>query len=901
MSRTSLFERLARTDSADFSGLGTVVVTANRRLARALGQDFDAWQAARGRRTWETPRVLPCAAFVAGLHDVALHDPVVTGVRAPLTTTQEAALWEAVVEASDVPLASPAGAAQLAAAAWSLAHQWQIADRVRHYAMSEDTRVFAGWAAEYARRVERLDATDQARLPDAVRVLVSAGGMPAPAEVLLAGFAELTPQQDALFQALAARGTRVETHGDERARGECRRMEAADAHEELERMADWVVARLRSKEDARIGIVVPDLGARGGAITRALDAALTPDALLVPADRQRPYTVSLGGALADTPLAATALRALRLAAGEIDFAEASMLLRSPHVDFGSAPARARFDAEWRRRSGRATSLDHLLAVARSSRADAAPAPRAALEALRAWKGRAGTRSRRLSEWAALLMEALRTIGFPGVDTLDSAEHQTLARWQELMSEFAALERVQGAVDLRGAVSRLSRLAAATVFQPEGGDPPVQVLGLLEAEGLEFDHLWIAGLTSEAWPIPARAHPLLPLELQRVKRMPGALADVELQRSCAMLDRLSRSAPEVVASHAAREGDRSLAPSAMIAAWPAAALASPAPRAWHVLASAPLETFVDARAVPLPDTRVVGGGASTLTDQSACPFRAFATHRLGADEPEQPHDGLAASERGELVHRVLARFWESIPQRTRSFVAALSVPERTTILERAADNAIARIRERRPGALGDGLLAIEKRRLVAMALDWLRFEVEQRGEFEVMAIEERRALAIGPLSLNGRLDRVDRLADGTTVIIDYKTGAKGGVRSWLGARPDEPQLPLYLVASEPDARAVAFARVRTGEKEFVALAEDESILPKARVDWKQQHASWPALVKAWNDELTRLAADFAAGVAEVAPKRADTCRYCGVATLCRLNERAGEVAALTEEPGGGDDE
>ena len=106
------------------------------------------------------------------------------------------------------------------------------------------------------------------------------------------------------------------------------------------------------------------------------------------------------------------------------------------------------------------------------------------------------------------------------------------------------------------------------------------------------------------------------------------------------------------------------------------------------------------------------------------------HRLGADEPEQPHDGLAASERGELVHRVLARFWESIPQRTRSFVAALSVPERTTILERAADNAIARIRERRPGALGDGLLAIEKRRLVVMALDWLRFEVEQRGEFEV---------------------------------------------------------------------------------------------------------------------------------------------------------------------------
>lgn len=900
MSRAALFERLARSPSAAPDAFGTVVVTPNRRLARALGREFDAWQLARGRATWEAPRILPFPAFVAGLHDLALHDPALRDVRAPLTAAQETSVWEAVVEAGDVPLASPAGAAQLAAEAWSLAHRWQIADRFRHYAMGEDTRVFARWATEYARRVERLDATDQARLPDAVRALVGDGAVAGPAEVWLAGFAELTPQQEALFQALVARGTRLERHGDGRARGDCRRMEAGDARGELERMADWVLARLRRDPAARIGIVVPDLGARRGAITRALDAALLPDALLAPADRQRPYTVSLGAPLADTALAATALRALRLAIGGIDFAEASALLRSPHVDFGPAPARARFDAEWRRRSGRTTSLDQLVAVARSVRAEEAPAPRAALEALQAWKARAGARARRLSEWPALLMEGLRTIGFPGIGALDSAEYQTLARWQELMSEFAALERVQGAVDLRGAVARLSRLAAATVFQPEGGDPPVQVLGLLEAEGLDFDHLWITGLTAEAWPIPVRAHPLLPLELQRAKRMPGALAEVELQRAAAMLDRLCRAAPEVVASHALREGDRSLTPSAMIAAWAAAAPDSPASRAWQALAPVPLETLVDEAAVPLPDTRVVGGGASTLTDQSACPFRAFATHRLGAEEPEQPHDGLAASERGELVHRVLAGFWDSVPQRTRSCVAGLSVAERAPLLEHAADNALARLRERRPGALGDALVTIERRRLVAMALDWLRFEVEQRGDFEVKAIEERRALAIGPLSLSGRLDRVDRLADGSTVIIDYKTGAKGGVRSWLGPRPDEPQLPLYLVASEPDARAVAFARVRTGEKEFVALAADEGMLPNARLDWRLEHADWPALVRAWSEELARLATDFASGVAAVAPKRADTCRYCGVAALCRVNERVGERAALIDEPGGGED-
>jgi len=897
VSRAALFERLAR------PGSHAVVVTPNRRLARMLGQEFDAWQVARGRRVWETPRVLPFGAFVASLHDAAQHDPSLTGVRVPLAPAQEQALWEAVVEASDVPLASPAGAAQLAAEAWSLAHQWQIADRLRHYALTEDARLFSEWMGVYLRNVERIGATDRARLPDVVRALVSEGSLAVPAEVLVTGFAEPTPQQAALFQALADRGARLEMLADERPAGDCGRLETSDAREELERMADWVAARLRANPGARIGIVVPDLGARRRAITRSLDAALAPGALLAPPDRPRPYTVSLGTSLADTPLVATALRALRFLVGEVDFEEASALLRSPYVDFGPAPARARFDMEWRRRSGRTMSLDRALAAVRSARDVDASAPRAALEALRAWRERVGSRARRLSEWAALLAEALRAIGFPGAEALDSAEYQTLARWQELITEFAALERVQGAVDLRGAVRRLAGLAVSTVFQPEGGDPPVQVLGLLEAEGLEFDHLWVMGMTSEGWPLPARAHPLLPLELQRAKRMPGAVVEVELQRARAALDRLARAAPEVVASHAARDGDRNLAPSPMIALWPAVPHAAPATRALTACVPAPLERVTDDSASALPDARVVGGGASTLADQAACPFRAYASHRLGADEPEQPHDGLAASERGELIHRVLARFWESVPQRTRSFVAALPEVERTAALERAADDALARMRGRRLDALGQGLLAIEKRRLVALASDWLQFEIDQRAEFEVSAIEDRRSLAIGPLSLNGRLDRVDRLADGRTIVIDYKTGAKGGVRAWLGPRPDEPQLPLYLVASEPDARAIAFARVRTGDKAFVALAEEEGLLPKASVDWNREYASWSALVDAWRTELTRLANDFAAGVAVVAPKRADTCRYCGFAMLCRLNERVGDVAAEARamEPDGDDDE
>ena len=882
MSRLPLFERLARAGPDRL-----VVVTSTRRLARTLGQEFDHWCVGRGLRVWVTPEILPFAAFVAALYEDAQHEPDLTGVRAPLSGAQETALWEAVVEDSDVPLASSSAAADLAAEAWALAHQWQIADRVRHYALTEDTRAFASWASAYERRVETIGAIDHARLPDAVRALLERGDLRGPGEIVLAGFDEFTPQQSALLKALEAHGTLCGSLEEGSERGRRARAELGDARDEVERMADWVAQHLRADPGARIGIVVPDLAARRRAITRALDAALEPDALLAPPDRVRPYSVSLGRSLADVPVVATALLVLRIASGDVPFAEASTLLRSPYLDLGPSSLRDRFDADWRRRSGRSSSLSDLLIAARAAVDDPASRLRAPLEALHAWRLRTGTGARRLSEWTALLADALRSVGFPGPEPLDSDVYQALVRWHELMGEFAALERVRGTADLRDAVRRLGRLAASAVFQPEGGDPPVRVLGLLETAGLAFDHLWLMGLTSESWPPVARAHPLLPLELQRDRRMPGALVEKELQRARATIERLLRSAGDVVASCATREGDRVLKASSMIADWPPWNPSSRAPRALDAIVPAPLLALADAVAPALAgDGSVVGGGASTLTDQAACPFRAFAIHRLAVEEPQEPHDGFDASERGQLVHQLLARFWDGLPERTRAFVASMSENDRAASLERAAAQAVRRMAERRLGRPGEALSEIERGRLVDLGSRWLNYEISQRQEFEVIATEERRTLAVGPLKLNGRIDRIDRLPDGRTIVIDYKTGGNAGVRSWLGPRPDEPQLPLYLVASEHDARAVAFARIRAGETRFVALAEAPDLLPGARTDWDDEHASWSALLDAWNKELTSLAQAFADGKADVAPKRgAQTCRNCGLGALCRLHERA----------------
>ncbi len=67
------------------------------------------------------------------------------------------------------------------------------------------------------------------------------------------------------------------------------------------------------------------------------------------------------------------------------------------------------------------------------------------------------------------------------------------------------------------------------------------------------------------------------------------------------------------------------------------------------------------------------------------------------------------------------------------------------------------------------------------------------------------------------DRSTRLADGSRMVIDYKTGIPK-LSQWFGDRPDEPQLPLYALA-ESDVAAVAFAQIRKGDARFPGIAAE----------------------------------------------------------------------------------
>ena len=867
VSKQELFERLAAGLAAKLA-----VVTPNRRLAQALAREFDRGQADKGLAVWESADILPLSALVERLYEDALYSELAPALPPLLSEAQESELWEQVIRASPwgAELLDPSRAAMQAMHAWRLAHGWRIAGALGSFPGNEDAQAFARWAAAYAKH----DATDAARLADVVAPLVGHAALRTPATLVLYGFDLLTPQEREFLEACGKNGLEVRTCNPEQENSTKQRVVFRSARHELEAAAEWARAKLEAGA-ARIGVVVPELAARRREVLRVFARSMNP-AHALPASETASratalaFNVSLGEPLSDTPLAHAALALLALALSEVPFEAASRLLRSPFVGGGEQEmaARARLDAALRKAAPARLTLGKLVGLA-----EGCPLLRQLLEQMYSVPR---LESASPHEWGEHFTRLLDAAGFPG-RSLDSAEYQARQKLNETLAEFARLERVAPRMSASRALARLARLCRDTLFQPETPEAPVQVLGVLESAGLSFDALWLSGMTDEAWPLAARPNPFLPPALQKKAGIPEASAEETLARGKRITEGWLGAAPEVVVSHPAREDDRELTVSPLVSHLEVApAPESAAPR-WRdlIFAARALDSAPDGRA-PALATKTPRGGTRILADQAACPFRAFARHRLGAEALEEPLAGPDARARGSLLHALMRELWGEL--KASSALQADCAPA----IERAARAAVAEAELEEPFA------ELERMRLAKLARDWLEVE-RKRAPFEVAAREEKRKLKVAGLELSGRIDRLDKLAAGGHALIDYKSG-RPTPNAWQGERPDDPQLPLYALSAPEEIAAVAYAKLQTGNMKYMGFARDKD------KGFVAEAKDWNGLLAGWKNELEALGKGFASGDARVDPKNGlATCRYCDLQTLCRVHERLSALEEEGEEP------
>ena len=886
------------------------VITATIRLARELRRDHDRGQEAAGRASWPTAQIMPLSAWLAETWKNGLFSdhPATADLAANrlLRPAEERLIWENVIRsmAEDSLLDVPS-TAEAAARTWERLCSWAMPLDDDAWDESLDARIFQGWVRAFQERCQRNGWISSAELPASVAELIDQGAAPVHGEVEFAGFLELSPVQQRLIEALRGRSVKVRESTHTHEADDVVRVGFADAGREIRAAAEWARHCLESDPDGRdtayrVGIVVPDLKQQRDEIERVFGEMLHPRNRLRPdLDPVRCFNISLGRPLDEHAVIQTAFLFLGIDPGDLSVERAGRVLRSPFLP-GAAEemtSRALLDADLRAVGAPDVSLSDVIELTRKQRRGGVGGCPVLVTLLETWSEKYGTlqASRLPSDWAPALSAFLRDIGWPGDRTLDSIEYQTLEVWRELLSDLANLDDIFERVPLHGAVDVLRNLASARQFQPESAPAPVQILGVYESSGLRFDRLWLMGLHDGVWPADPAPDPFIPVRLQRRYGLPGSSPDRVLEFTRILTGRLLSSAPSVVVSYPEREEDADLAVSPLIRMLPetsAAGLGIPPPGddegfrgdGEDISDAFALEILHDHYG-PASDDVALRGGTFLFKLQAACPFKAFAELRLGARALEEPEPGLNALDRGRLLHRVLERIWGRL--KSHGHLLAATEEGLADLVRGHVEPEVRRILGGRLGR-NPRLAEIEQARLVRIIEAWMGLE-QQRQPFMVVDQEEIRSVEVGGIEVNIRVDRVDRLEDGKLVILDYKSG-ECGPADWAGARPDEPQLPIYAVTAEAEVAGVLFARLRTGELGFRGLAESQDIAPGIRVPENQPPIA--QTISDWRAVLDDLGRGFREGRAHVDPKDpAKTCRYCELPSLCRISQGTVEL----EEP------
>ncbi|WNO52731.1 double-strand break repair protein AddB [Stakelama saccharophila] len=357
-------------------------------------------------------------------------------------------------------------------------------------------------------------------------------------------------------------------------------------------------------------------------------------------------------------------------------------------------------------------------------------------------------ARALPVFVAALREAAQRLC--GDAVWSRPEGRAAADLLERMERDAALgpERVEG-----GSVAPMLRtlMDEIAVRPPQGGHPRLAIYGLLEARLQSADLMILGGLNEGVWPGLPAPDPWLAPRIRAELGLPG----LERRIGLAAHDFAGAlGAPDVLLTRARRD---SSAPTIASRFWlrlealsgglkPAADLL-----AWAQAIDDPGDYRPAERPAPCPPVgeRPRRISVTEVDRLKADPYAFYARRMLRLLPLDAVDADAGPAWRGTEVHRVLeawARRDDCAPDRLHARAQAM-------------------LAEAHPL-----MRALWAPRLME-AVDWIAATIaeQQRAGRAVVDVERKGGITVSGVDLSGTYDRIDRLADGTLAIIDYKTG------------------------------------------------------------------------------------------------------------------------------------
>ncbi len=829
-----------------------------------------------------------------------------------LSQVAEAYLWEQAIEAclakhEAAALFDVRALAKSAIEANNLMLNWQIteADINQHF-MSQETRQFLRWRHAFDALSIKQQALEPARLMALQIALIEQyqsmirREISLPKQMRLAGFDRITPLENSLFELLKSCGVVIEIIATNTGHAQVKYFSLPDSHAECRAAVAWAKRKLLENPKAQLAIISPVLGNIRRELADLLDDTFHPETLQ-PSQCETPrcYDFSLGLALKEYPIVHSALQLLRFVSSRAKmlFEEATPILQD--VYWGSAnemDARAQLDAYLRQKLNASYGIEALISQAYKLQTVGVQLTAFVqhLTIISQFQQQSHLRQAP-SAWVFAFNKLLDSVKWAKSRVISSHEYQAQQSFYERFQELASLDMILGKITASEAVQKVNELCADAMFQAESkGDVHIQILGLLETPAVQLDAVWALNMNDQHWPPPVKLNPLLPVELQRSRGIPNASAGIQSIFANLVHQRLMVSAPEVTFSYALKEDERELRPSPLLIN-DQFEISVTQPETIKTLAEklaqpATMQMLNDSIAPQVEIDEKVRGGVKLFGTQAICPAWAFYQYRLGAKKLETPIDGLDNMSRGSLLHKVLQLFW--LDCKTLSNLKSMSDVQRLLAINSAIDKSMLELESEISVHLPAQVMQIEQHRLQQLLQFWLDLELE-RADFKIQACEEQYSIEVEGLPLTFTIDRIDALADGSLVVIDYKTSALVTNKSWADDRIAEPQLPIYvsLALKYEQVVAVCFAKIRTDESKFIGLSVEDAVLPAvsalanvSKSSAFQHFADWDTLLEHWYTSLTSIAHEIKSGVASVTFNKEADLTYCDVKPLLRLPER-----------------
>lgn len=851
----------------------SIVITPNRRLANHLQQRFAVTQCSKNLQAWHSLLVLPLDSWLQNLWQNHGNSHVL------LTSNQELLLWQQSI--NKISGSEFATFAYLAKEAFMLLNSWELDTKIDDYStFNEDALVFQKWQKEFTSYCQQHNfITHSQIIPKLIEIFnESPSTLAIPATINLIGFEQITPQLQTLLQCFKTHNISFQTLDINNLLSTQSSISFNTQDEEIYTAALWAKKLLAQSKQSKIACVLPNLTALRTKVQRIFSQVF---------NGTNAFNISVGEKLLDFPLIHFIFNLLELTY-KVPLKTLNDFLLSPYFAITSnefAEYSSLIAALRRQNKAEITwqELQNLSAVVdtngRKVISEAKHINKIALffKELENIQENILNKNTSPSNWAKVFCQKIQLLGNT-LSSITMEEQALLNRFQELFVEFVTLQHIFPSLSQTKALNHLKTLAANSIFQLPSENCNINILGILEASGINFDYLWVMGMDDEHWPTAPNLNPFIPKELQKRHNLPHATANKELQFCTALTNRFTRSAKKIIFSFVKHSDDHQVNPSPLIATAEAITLSDlnihdSISSNKISLENHVLESYSDEQAPEITSEESIKSGAKIFKLQSLCPFRAFAEIRLHAEELSNLEIGISKKDRGTIIHLALELFWKNV-QSQRNLIN-FSSKQLTTIVTQCLDEAL------HSSLLKHALINFEKESLVNLLCGFLEHE-KQREDFTVIEVEKKLTTKIGVIPLNLRIDRIDRLTNGNKLVIDYKTGKNTAlIADFLGERPKSLQLPLYAVLN-PEATSCAFAQINIAKINFNEITL-ERINRYLKLSQTQMN-SWQELLDFWRGKLEQLAADFASGKSKVDPVENNICEQCALPILCRIHQK-----------------